>query len=200
MAVPLPGWLSNCFREDLQRLWQLHHIIPVNLLRTNRSLNSTRQRGQLFHACVFEFSMAICNLACTMSYYDVHYVPTRHSVLPMIPKALVAASIKPFVLSILHENDNYGYAIIQRVKLLTSGQIEWTTSTLYPVLHSLENKGFLESQWQTSQEGPRRKYYRLTPKGRKALEREKKQWLDVHQALMQLWNPPGSFPGSLEPA
>ena len=118
----------------------------------------------------------------------------------MIPKALVAASIKPFVLSILAEGESYGYAIIQRVKALTNGQIEWTTSTLYPVLHRLENKGFLESQWQTSGEGPRRKYYRLTPKGRKALAREKQQWLDVHQALMQLWNPTAGLPGGLEPA
>jgi DNA-binding PadR family transcriptional regulator len=112
----------------------------------------------------------------------------------MIPKALVAASIKPFVLSVLAEGESYGYAIIQRVKALTGGRIAWTTSTLYPVLHSLENKGLLESQWQVSQEGPRRKYYRLTPKGRKALEREKRQWLDVHQALMELWNP---TPGEL---
>ena len=73
----------------------------------------------------------------------------------MIPKALVAASIKPFVLSVLAEGESYGYAIIQRVKALTGGQVAWTTSTLYPVLHSLENKGLLESAWHTSQEGPR---------------------------------------------
>lgn len=117
----------------------------------------------------------------------------------MIPKALVAASIKPFVLSILDDEESYGYAIIQRVKQLTGGQMEWTTSTLYPVLHSLENKGLLESEWHAPQGGPRRKYYRLTPKGRQALEREKKQWLDVHQALTQLWNPTVGVAANLEP-
>jgi DNA-binding PadR family transcriptional regulator len=106
----------------------------------------------------------------------------------MTPKALIAASIKPFVLSILLEGDSYGYAIIQRVKTLTASRIEWTTSTLYPVLHSLENKGLLESYWRASEEGPRRKYYRLTARGRKAMVREKQQWLDVHQALTDLWN------------
>jgi DNA-binding PadR family transcriptional regulator len=118
----------------------------------------------------------------------------------MIPKALVAASLKPFILSILADGESYGYAIIQRVKALTSGQIAWTTSTLYPVLHSLENKGLLESQWRSSEEGPRRKYYRLTPKGEKALAREKQQWLDVHQALMTLWNPAPGLPAGLTPA
>lgn len=106
----------------------------------------------------------------------------------MIPKALVAASIKPFILSILAERPNYGYAIIQRVKAITGGRIEWTTSTLYPVLHSLENKGLLKSEWRASEEGPRRKYYQLTPKGEKALAREKQQWLDVHGALTALWD------------
>jgi len=116
----------------------------------------------------------------------------------MIPTALVAASIKPFILSILAGGESYGYEIIQRVKSLTGGQIEWTTSTLYPVLHSLENKGLLASEWQASEEGPRRKYYRLTAKGQKSLQREKQQWLDVHQALLQLWNP--DFGAGLQPA
>ena len=114
----------------------------------------------------------------------------------MIASPLVAASIQPFILSILAEGESYGYAIIQRVKTLTGGQISWTTSTLYPVLHRLENKSLLQSEWRVSEDGPRRKYYRLTSKGYKALDREKKQWLDVHEALMQLWN---SNPG-LSPA
>jgi len=109
--------------------------------------------------------------------------------MPSLPKPLVAASIKPFVLSVLSDGPSYGYAIIQRVHDITRGQIHYTTSTLYPVLHSLENQGFLTSYWQTSVEGPRRKYYRLTTKGAKALAKEKQQWLDVHMALMQLWGP-----------
>ena len=107
----------------------------------------------------------------------------------MISTPLVAASIKPFVLSILNDGESYGYAIIQRVKSLTGGRMEWTTSTLYPVLHSLENKAFLRSEWRASPDGPRRKYYRLTRKGAKALVVEKRQWMDVHSALMQLWDP-----------
>ncbi len=113
----------------------------------------------------------------------------------MIPKALVAASIKPMLLSVLAEGESYGYAIIQRVKSLTGGQLDWTTSTLYPVLHALENDGLLESRWQESEEGPRRKYYQLTASGLQALEREKRQWLEVHRALAELWGlQPGLTP------
>ncbi len=113
----------------------------------------------------------------------------------MISKALVAASLKPFVLSILAEGESYGYEIIQRVQHLTRGEIQWTTGTLYPLLHSLENAGLLEAVWREAESGPNRKYYRLTPKGRRALEVEKGQWLSVHAALLQLWEPsPGLSP------
>ena len=118
----------------------------------------------------------------------------------MISRALVAASLRPFVLSILAEGESYGYEIIQRVHRLTDGQIQWTTGTLYPLLHSLENDGLMEAVWREAGEGPKRKYYRLTAKGYGALEAEKRQWLSVHAALLQLWEPsPGHVPG-LSPA
>ena len=107
----------------------------------------------------------------------------------MISKALVAASLKPFILSILAEGESYGYEIIQRVHDLTDGQLQWTTGTLYPLLHSLENKGLLDAFWREAESGPPRKYYQLTPKGHKSLAIEKKQWLSVHEALLKLWGP-----------
>ncbi len=107
----------------------------------------------------------------------------------MVSRALVAASLKPFILSILAEGESYGYEIIQRVHDLTDGHLQWTTGTLYPLLHSLENQGKLEAVWRDAESGPRRKYYRLTPKGEKALAAEKLQWLRVHEALLDLWGP-----------
>lgn len=107
----------------------------------------------------------------------------------MISRALVAASLKPFILSILADGESYGYEIIQRVHDLTEGQLQWTTGTLYPILHSLENQGKLEALWRDAESGPRRKYYRLTPAGQKALAAEKRQWMRVHEALLELWGP-----------
>lgn len=68
----------------------------------------------------------------------------------MISKALVAASLKPFILSILAEGPSYGYAIITRINEITKGQLKWTTGSLYPLLHSLENKGMLQSFWRSA--------------------------------------------------
>jgi PadR family transcriptional regulator, regulatory protein PadR len=55
-----------------------------------------------------------------------------------INKDLVAASSTPLVLAILAEGDSYGYAILQRVRELSGGELEWTDGMLYPVLHRLE--------------------------------------------------------------
>jgi PadR family transcriptional regulator PadR len=107
----------------------------------------------------------------------------------MISKALVAASTKPMILSILLRGENYGYQIIQKVKDLSGGKLEWSDGMLYPVLHRLEKDGCIRSQWKISDEGRLRKYYKLTDKGREELEKERKQWLSVHEALSQLWKP-----------
>ena len=107
----------------------------------------------------------------------------------MIQKPLIAASLRPFILSIIAKGESYGYEIIHRVQQITAGEILYTASTLYPVLHALENDGLLESFWQEVEKAPRRKYYRLTPRGAKALEAEKRQWLHIHRALMELWGP-----------
>ena len=85
-----------------------------------------------------------------------------------LEKELVAASSVPLVLSILSEGDSYGYAIIQRVKELSGGKIEWTDGMLYPVLHWLEDERMVRSRWTKSESGRKRKYYSLQPDGRQA--------------------------------
>lgn len=111
----------------------------------------------------------------------------------MISKALIAASTKPIILSILLSGENYGYQIIQRVKKLSGGRLEWSDGMLYPVLHRLEKDEFIQSQWKISDGGRLRKYYTLTEAGKEELEKEKKQWLTVHEALLKLWKPLPTF-------
>lgn len=107
----------------------------------------------------------------------------------MLPKPLVTASLRPIILTLLGEVPMYGYEIIQRVQQLSEGQIKWPPGKLYPLLHSLENKELIEAFWQPSEEGPDRKYYRLTPTGQKALDKEKQSWLDLNSILVRLWGP-----------
>ena len=105
----------------------------------------------------------------------------------IIPKDLIAASATPIVLSILSEGQNYGYAIIKRVRQLSNGQIQWTDGMLYPVLHRLEKQGLIDAQWAVSEAGRKRKYYQIQTRGTKTLEAQKTQWKLVYSMLNQLW-------------
>jgi PadR family transcriptional regulator PadR len=105
----------------------------------------------------------------------------------MVSKELIAASSKPLILGILARGESYGYAIIQEVGDRTGGALEWTEGMLYPVLHRLEREELIRGRWRTSESGRRRRYYSLSPKGRKALEAERQQWSVVHSTLSGLW-------------
>jgi DNA-binding PadR family transcriptional regulator len=104
-----------------------------------------------------------------------------------INKDLIAASSTPIVLAILAEGDSYGYAILQRVRELSGGRMEWTDGMLYPVLHRLERIGHVEARWEVAESGRRRKYYRITRGGRARLAEERRQWQAVHATLRGLW-------------
>jgi len=105
----------------------------------------------------------------------------------MISKELVAASSRPLVLYILAQGESYGYDIIQRVRALSDGQLEWRDGMLYPVLHRLEGEGLVQAQWKVSAAGRKRKYYRLTAQGHGVLQTERQQWMAVHTTLAKLW-------------
>ena len=107
----------------------------------------------------------------------------------MISRALVAASTKPLILSILLSGENYGYKIIRKVKDLSGGKLEWSDGMIYPVLQRLERDGFVLANWRISDSGKLRKYYTLTDLGRAELDQERVQWLCVHKALSKLWDP-----------
>jgi PadR family transcriptional regulator, regulatory protein PadR len=105
----------------------------------------------------------------------------------MITKELVAASAEPLILSLLTKGESYGYAIIQEIKKLSDDQIEWTDGMLYPVLHRMEDKGLIKARWGESETGRKRKYYALKQDGKKALQKQREQWLTVHGTLTKLW-------------
>ena len=106
----------------------------------------------------------------------------------MIPRELKAASSRPLILSILARGEGYGYQILQDILEISGGDWEWSEAMLYPVLHRLNSEGLIRSRWERQANGRRRKYYGLTPAGRKALQVEKSHWLKVHSALARLWD------------
>ena len=105
----------------------------------------------------------------------------------LIDKDLVAAAATPLVLAILADGESYGYAILKRVRALSGGELEWTDGMLYPLLHRLDRLGHVTTEWRTSPEGRRRKYYMVTDDGRTALADQRRQWVTVTRALNDVW-------------
>lgn len=105
----------------------------------------------------------------------------------MFSRELTAAAAKPLILAILSQGESYGYEIIQRVKELSGGTMEWTDGMLYPVLHRLKRQGLITSEVKIAPNGRRRKYYRLEDKGQRALALERSNWMTAHATLGKIW-------------
>jgi PadR family transcriptional regulator PadR len=88
------------------------------------------------------------------------------------------------VLTVLGEGENYGFGILQRVTdQLEGDDTLLRDATLYPLLHRLEAKGFVESYFQPGQRGTPRKYYRITDDGRAQLRDRVAEWQRVKAIL-----------------
>src|SRR5476651_2618906 len=102
-------------------------------------------------------------------------------------KDLVAASAEPLILSLLSEGESYGYAIIQDIKARSHEEIQWTDGMLYPVLHRMEDNGWIKSRWVEIENGRKRKYYSIKKDGHQALKEKREQWTVISSVLGGLW-------------
>lgn len=89
---------------------------------------------------------------------------------------LIKGSTEVILLSLLHDKAMYGYELAQKIDQDSEGFLQFKEGTLYPALKRLETQGLVESYWQESKEGPRRKYYVITKTGKKALSHMRKEW------------------------
>lgn len=97
-------------------------------------------------------------------------------------KQTLDGNVETLLLSILESGSSYGYAIVKELNDRAEGVLKLGEGTIYPVLHRLEEKKLLASKWSTAENGRKRKYYHLTPKGKKAFANNLQQW----QMLMEL--------------
>ena len=92
-----------------------------------------------------------------------------------IDKSLLSGSTTLLLLQLLSEKDMYGYEMIETLKDRSQNVFELKAGTLYPLLHGMEGKKYLES-YEREAGGKTRKYYRITKTGRKHLKEKKKEW------------------------
>src|SRR5271167_2405310 len=89
---------------------------------------------------------------------------------------LLRGTLDILVLKVVALSPAHGYAIAQRLKQISKEFFQVHQGSLYPALHRLEDKGWLQAEWKESETGREAKFYSLTKKGRKQLDAEVVNW------------------------
>ena len=92
-----------------------------------------------------------------------------------IDKELMKGSTTLLILNLLDNENLYGYQLIKKLSEESENIFNLKEGTLYPILHGLEEKGFISSYWDDTT-GKKRKYYSITKQGKKQLKESKEEW------------------------
>ena len=87
------------------------------------------------------------------------------------------------ILQVVAAGAIHGYAVAQRLQLISRDVVRVPQGSLYPALHRLENRGMLTADWKMSDTGREAKFYRLTPKGRSELKEQSASWVRLTEAI-----------------
>jgi transcriptional regulator len=90
------------------------------------------------------------------------------------------------ILKTIATEPQHGWAISQRIQLVSSDALRVQQGSLYPALHRLERRGWIKAEWGASDNNRRAKYYALTRKGRAELEAQTTAWRRLTQAVGQV--------------
>ena len=93
-----------------------------------------------------------------------------------IDKSLVSGSMALLVLKLLEDGDKYGYQMIEELKSRSDDTFHLKAGTLYPLLHGMEEKGFVTAYEREAAAGKPRRYYHLTREGSAALREKEASW------------------------
>ena len=102
-----------------------------------------------------------------------------------IDKSLVSGSTSMLILRLLEDKDMYGYEMIETLEKKSKNVFTLKAGTLYPLLHSLEEKNYLTS-YEKEASGKTRKYYSITKSGKKFLKSKKEEWQTYQTALLDV--------------
>ena len=96
--------------------------------------------------------------------------------MPAQQNDVLRGTLELLILKTLTLEPMHGWGISQRIQQFSSGVLDVNQGSLYPALQRLEVKGWIDSEWRTTENNRQAKYYRLTPSGRRALGAETATW------------------------
>jgi PadR family transcriptional regulator PadR len=97
--------------------------------------------------------------------------------------ALIPGTLDLLILRAVSLGKLHGYGVLLRIQQISDDALQIEQGALYPALYRLEHEGFLKSEWGTSDNNRRAKYYQLTPTGRSRLRRDTEDWTSTVRAM-----------------
>ena len=104
---------------------------------------------------------------------------------------LLQGTLDLLILRTLRLGPAHGHAIAHSIRAASDEVLQVETGSLYPALHRLEDKGWIDAEWKTSDKGKRAKYYRLLAAGRRQLQAEQSKWERMSAAIAAVLKPVG---------
>ena len=98
-------------------------------------------------------------------------------------KALQKTSAEMIVLALLEQRPRHGYELAKLIESRSGGLLEFHVASLYPMLYRLEGKGWVEGRWVERANERRKRFYRITARGKKILALQRQSWRDFFTAL-----------------
>lgn len=120
----------------------------------------------------------------TLQYVAMADIDTR-----MLDRELKKGSAELIILSIVESRARHGYEISKLIESRSAGQLRFHVASLYPLLYRLEERGWLQGRWVEKAGQRRRRFYSLTPKGRRALARQRESWKTFVEAMRLITSP-----------
>ena len=99
---------------------------------------------------------------------------------------LLPGTLDLLILRTLQQGALHGWAVSERIQHISEDVLQINQGSLYPALHRLEHRGWIEAEWKVSELGRRAKYYRLTTSGRKQLAIEALEWDRMQNAISRV--------------
>jgi transcriptional regulator len=101
----------------------------------------------------------------------------------ILNRELKKGSAELIILSIIEARARHGYEICKLIETRSNGQLKFHVASLYPLLYRLEERGWLQGRWVEKAGQRRRRFYSLTPEGRRVLARQRETWRTFVHAM-----------------
>jgi PadR family transcriptional regulator PadR len=108
----------------------------------------------------------------------MQYIASR-----VLDRELKKGSAELLILSLVEDQPRHGYDIGQMIEQRSNGSLKFSVGSLYPLLYRLEKRRWIQGRWVEKSTQRRRRYYRITPEGKKVLKAQRNTWREFVEAI-----------------